>query len=322
MTNPKTNRKIFAAVAAALFVAAAASANVVIDVGTHVTGQGEGPVTIAINATGGEQISDMVGYVQIGDGGPLVGGTAGPQITSLSYAGSIWSGASGGFVSFYGSSQPAAQIIDPSVSLQAAGARVTATGKIMEITIDPAAFSPGDYAIKLVGTAGGDTQFLRAGTPVAATVANGILRILPAKEFWQQDNFGSDADNPFLEDTVWGDDADPDKDRLTNLQEYRFGTDPNIPTWHAASATGTGRPAPLMVESGGQRYPAIRLSRRISAPGATLRIQTSGDLTAWQANAIQFGTPVSLGGGNELVTFRSPTPASSQAQGFLRTAVE
>ena len=45
----------------------------------------------------------------------------------------------------------------------------------------------------------------------------------------QQQAFPNDYGNPATEATIWGWDADPDKDRLTNRMEYALGTDPDKP---------------------------------------------------------------------------------------------
>ncbi|MEM9444372.1 MAG: hypothetical protein AAGA18_03375 [Verrucomicrobiota bacterium] len=43
---------------------------------------------------------------------------------------------------------------------------------------------------------------------------------------WQRWIFGDDVDNPSLEATLWGNDANPDGDDWTNLEEYAFCLDP------------------------------------------------------------------------------------------------
>ena len=62
-----------------------------IDVGTHIISEGDSEAKIAISVLGSQDATDMIAVIQIGDRGPLVGGTAGPEITHvLAYTGSIW----------------------------------------------------------------------------------------------------------------------------------------------------------------------------------------------------------------------------------------
>ena len=47
-------------------------------------------------------------------------------------------------------------------------------------------------------------------------------------ETWRGRNFGDATANPALEASVWGDDANPDHDLLSNRFEYLLGFDPNL----------------------------------------------------------------------------------------------
>ena len=41
---------------------------------------------------------------------------------------------------------------------------------------------------------------------------------------WRELVFGTHVNNPTEEATVWGDDADPDQDGISNLAEYMLGS--------------------------------------------------------------------------------------------------
>ena len=135
---------------------------------------GTNRVQVPITVSGGDLVTDMVGIIQIGDGGPLVGGTAGPVITAVSYAGSIWAGAPGGFAASSTVTLPA-QIYDPNVSLNVSGQKVPANGLLMTLTVENTGVPPGLYELKLACGVGPDTAFENAGAPVAASITNGLL---------------------------------------------------------------------------------------------------------------------------------------------------
>lgn len=131
-------------------------------------------VQVPIAVSGGDLITDMVGFIQIGDGGPLVGGTAGPTIAAINYAGSIWTAASGGF-SAASSISLSNQLYDPNVSLNQTGQKVTANGLLMTLTVDVAGVPPGRYEIKIRCGAGPDMAFQNAGVFAASSLTNGLL---------------------------------------------------------------------------------------------------------------------------------------------------
>jgi hypothetical protein len=157
-------------------------AALVIDVGNHDVPVGSSGFSIPITVSGGDSVTDMAAYVQIGDGGPAVGGTAGPRITSVGYAGSVWTSAPGGFTPFISTPLPG-QIIDPSVSLNTAGQSVGGAGTLMTLVLDVSGFSEGrTFDLKLAGTAGGDTAFARSGTAAPVTIHNGSIRLVAIPE--------------------------------------------------------------------------------------------------------------------------------------------
>lgn len=153
-----------------------ASAVITINVGTQSVSTAQASVEVPIIASGGDLFSDMAAVIQIGDGGPTVGGTAGPMITNITFSGSVWQAAPGGFTNFSSLSLPR-EISDPSVSLLQPNQTVPATGLLMRISVLTGGFPAGDYPVKIVGTALGDSLFARTGSVVAAQIANGLIRI-------------------------------------------------------------------------------------------------------------------------------------------------
>jgi len=149
-----------------------------VSVGSHYVPPGTNRIQIPITISGGDLVTDMVGAIQIGDGGPLVGGRRGPRITAVSYAGSIWSPASGGFFQSATVTLPA-EIYDPNISLNAAGQRVTANGLLMTLTVDVTDLPVGIFELKLACGIGPDTGFQNSGTNVPATIHNGLLIVGP-----------------------------------------------------------------------------------------------------------------------------------------------
>lgn len=157
-------------------LATACPAALTITVGTHQVPESTNTIRVPISIAGGDLVSDMVGMIQVGDGGPLVGGSNGPTITAVSYAGSIWTTAPGGFANSATVALPA-QIYDPNLSLRVAGQKVSGSGLLLTFTLDVTGFKPGRFELKLAGTRGGDTSFQCSGTNVPVLINNGWLLV-------------------------------------------------------------------------------------------------------------------------------------------------
>lgn len=140
-------------------------------------------IQVPIMVSGGDLVTDMVGVIQIGDGGPLVGGTSGPVITAVSYAGSIWAIAPGGFATTNTITLPA-QIYDPNLSLNVPGQRVPGNGLLLTLTVDVSGFGPGAYPLRMGGIVPPidtnttfNTQFQNSGTNVPVNIINGCITL-------------------------------------------------------------------------------------------------------------------------------------------------
>lgn len=301
-----------------LTVASSACAGLVVDPGLVKAPVGATSVSVPVRVTGGDRLTDMAGLVEAGSP-PSFGLT----ITGVSFEGSLWSTAAGGYTSFMAPLPPAATV-GPNVSLNVAGQSVVGSGLLMTLTVNMAGKGVGDYPVRLANTQGGDTVFANGAAVVNATFLSGVIRLVDGYEGWQLTAFATEITNPALESTIWGDLADPDHDGLTNLMEYYLGTDPRVATTQQASPTTAGRPACVFVSSGGQTYSAIGYTRR-KLPGSISAVtESSVTLTSWPGNnLLDVQTPVALPGGTlEYVVRRLGTPIpAGDAREFIRLKV-
>jgi len=292
-----------------------------IDVGTHYVEFGDTNASVPILVSGQAPITDMVGIVQLGDGGPLVGGGAGPVVTAVDFSRSIWTNASGGFTNFYPSVMPPEQIVDPNVSLLSSGQSVIADGELMTLELDVSGLAVGSYALSLAGTAGGTLEFYHLGENVTGTILNGSLVILEQVDFWRREEFGDDVDSIFKEETVWGDNADPDGDLLTNLKEFLLGLDPSAPDTVSASLSGPGVPCYQLIEENGNRFMRIQYAERVTTIGVSLAVSISADLATWdetEADITELAREPMAGGEFEYVTKQCTVPVTSGDKKFFR----
>jgi hypothetical protein len=294
-------------------------ADLLVDPGLVKAGLGATSVTVPIMVSGGDAITDMTGLIEVGN--PPA---AGPTITGISYTGSIWNNAPGGFDAFQSIPMPAATI-DPSASLKVSGQSVAGTGLLCTITVNITGLGLGDYPVRLANTLDGDTIFENgAGNQVPVTFVAGIIRIVGGLEGWRLLYWPGDAPNPATESTTWGDDADPDKDGLTNLMEFYFGTNPTVPTSNPATNSMPGRPV-LGFTGSPTRYATVSYTRRKALAPLTAELQTSIDLSGWDPLGFtDLGLPVNLPGGNyEFITRRFDTPIDAlNSKRFFRIEVE
>lgn len=289
-------------------------ASVIIDVGTHQAPLGATTITVPIMISGGDLMTDMVGAVQIDDGGPLGGSSVvGPEVTAISYVGSIWEDAAGGFTHFATVPLPA-QFSDPSLSLNTGGETVVAAGLLMELSVDITGFAVGVHQLALTGTLGGDTMFQNAGSPVVATITSGSIVIPTPIQVWQGNHFGAaDLANPALESTVWGDNADPDYDGRVNCAEYAFGTDPNDGKDGSDGVTAEFR------EVDGNKH-LFLIARQRKDASLQFVPDESFNLVDWEPIT---GVPevVDRGGEFEEATYQCPDPVVPSQSRFFRVRV-
>lgn len=114
------------------------------------------------------------------------------------------------------------------------------------------------------------------------TSYNRSLRIednenLSPKQQWRIANFeGSDLSNPALENTHWGDLADPDGDGYVNLLEYALSGDP-------LAANTVTLPAISVTPLAEQHYLTLTVARNSNATDLNYIVETSTDLQTWQS---------------------------------------
>jgi hypothetical protein len=265
----------------------------VVDPGVVKVPVGTSTVQVPVFMSGGDPITDMAGLAEVGS--PPA---AGPTITAVSYAGSIWNNAPGGFVSFFTDNPPAATV-GPNVSLKIAGQTVAANGLLLTLTVNIAG-----------RPAGGSTQLANGSNAVPATYTAGVIRIVTGFEAWQLTEFAASVTNSSLEATVWGPLADPDKDSQVNLLEYYSGTNPNVASRNAATPTSPGCPVFSITTVSGQRYATFSYTRRKTPGDVTAEVRATPNLTMWTSPAmVDVAAPVNLSGGTlEYVVRRLTTP--------------
>ncbi|MGF1530225.1 MAG: hypothetical protein ACFCU4_02580 [Puniceicoccaceae bacterium] len=292
-----------------------AVAALVVNPGVTEVPVGTASVSIPVTITGGDAVTDLAGVVEI-DGGAT--------FSAVSFNGSIWENAlNGSFYAIVPETLPAS-LISPQAGVLTVGDSVSGAGTLLTLVVNAAALSAGDYLIRFTETGGGDSEILTVGaTPTTFVV--GILRILDDPlVLWRIENFGAATGDAALEATVWGDDADPDGDLLTNLMEFFLGTDPNGFTGQQASAGGTGRPVAFIQSDGGSDYFAFGYTRRVDPGSVSGEAESSGDLSAFgAANMLENPAPILLPGGLfEYVVERYNLPVSPSNQSrFFRLQV-
>lgn len=134
----------------------------------------------------------------------------------------------------------------------------------------------------------------------------------PSLAAWQAGHFSAaDRANPALEATVWGEQADPDGDGLSNLLEFALNL---IPT---KSDAGSGVLAPFLRSDGGTARLALAISRRTDAAGLTYTLEASEDLVNWTV----IGGPAATSASGSTATFEDNTALDSTTRRFIRLSV-
>lgn len=165
----------------------------------------------------------------------------------------------------------------------------------------------GSITVKVIAT---DDETATASTQFTITIRSS------AYDIWLRRYFtGSDLANPALEASVWGEDADPDIDGLTNLEEYIYGTDP--------SNASIAQPLAVAVGPGvDAQHVSVSFWRRAQDSRLSYTLEKSSNFNSWQsAQPLIDGSAITAVNGDfELVTVQVlSAPGSIQ---FFRLRVQ
>jgi hypothetical protein len=119
-----------------------------------------------------------------------------------------------------------------------------------------------------------------------------------------------------------GNNADPDGDCLSNVQEYAFNSDP-------LAANTTPVVGALLVETNGAQFLAMTFPLVTAASDITYRVEASADLQTWLPGCTYSGTNritatgqttefSQTGAGLETIGVRDNSPITNAPQRFLR----
>jgi hypothetical protein len=137
-----------------------------------------GTLNVPVSVSGGELLTDLAAIIVVGDGGTILGNPAVPPVTAISYAGSIWNGAAGGFTE---SGTTTGEIAFSNVSLNTLGQSVAANGLLLTFTLDLTGFPAGStFPLSLSLPGQQDTQFTQFNVGVITPTFNdGVVQIVP-----------------------------------------------------------------------------------------------------------------------------------------------
>ena len=166
------------------------------------------------------------------------------------------------------------------------------------------------------GTEGRDGSDTLAGIEFVKfsdrTVPVSELGVRPTSQLdaWRRRYFATEARDPGLEATLWGNHADPDGDGVSNLVEFAFGGDPRHP--------GGGLSISNLRVDG--RFIRLRISRVTSDPETLLDAQVSSDLRNWNEVAGFVENDIRDEEGRRTLDLGCPLPGNA-ATGFVRFVV-
>lgn len=162
-----------------------------------------------------------------------------------------------------------------------------------------------------------DTVWTLTSTPASgpALQAQVSVRVFPDKPEWRTASFPpADLADPAKEATVWGDNADPDGDGLSNGAEYAAQTPPLAGLRTDALRSDI---AGIVVSSTTQQFPVHVLRELLPGAGYEYEAQWSDNLGNWTtvpwSSLIEVSRQTGAAGATDLVTLRMPESIAQSA---------
>ena len=178
-------RKI-AVIVVCLGLVGVAQGQLSIVVGDHDLLPNQSGQTVEIYVTGGAQVENVDVYAQIGDGGPLGGGSVpGPVFTLLDLFDDdpltpfIFDGRNTGRASGTTNGVLVPQIAHEGTTIPISTGSFGASGLLAIFTINTTGYDSGTWDFLLTGGNAGDTAFGYGGEEVSMTVTNGTITVIP-----------------------------------------------------------------------------------------------------------------------------------------------
>lgn len=172
-------RLIIAAVLTGMLYGVAAANGPAIDIADVTVPEGTTSASVPITISGGQAVSDMVLFLQVGHGGTVTGNPPVPQVTGFEWTGSIWEDAPGGFTKSHAFAPPD-EIPDVSLNLDVSGETVAADGLLLSFTVDTSDMEAGDsYDLSLTTSFGDQTDLGGPAGKLAPTLDDGSITMVP-----------------------------------------------------------------------------------------------------------------------------------------------
>jgi hypothetical protein len=155
----------------------------------------------------------------------------------------------------------------------------------------------------IVGTINGPGYEMRTAAVTVTEESAGYL------EGWLAQNFSvATLGDAALESEIWGDQADPDDDGLSNLLEYFGGYNPNV----TESVAAISRP-----EFSGEEI-FVEYRKSLSASGVVGQVEWSDDLQVWHRDGL---VETRVGEDETHATFRASRLAGAADKAYFRLSV-